>query len=879
MSEIRKETQIDSEAPGEEQPPQLGRFDIKDTGIFETLLESSETDFLLYEISEKLSQGMKMQACTTQFLDELNVNGEADFYNWLASGFYHKYPWAVGLITQLAEKKSFAEHRFVKNEMQYQLSVFLLPKQEVSELVISLKIEQTLLEQEVSNLLKSLSNSTGKIGYYEIDHVNSQIKYTAPWMKFFGLENADSMILNSFLSKIHPEDIDQVKKDMRGIVLREFTEVKNLFRLLFDNGEQRWILNFHKMVPSISRGSLKSVGIHIDISNEMYLQHELKREHDFLYSIINLNPNYIFVKDTERRYAIANTALADLLQTDMEALIGMKEEGFINDQSYLSKSESSDQRVLEGKEEDFQIEFHLPATGEKRYLHFIKKPVYSDFGKIIGLLGVATDVSENVILHNELKLTGKHYKDLFEHNGLGIITLNGKNQIVNANPTVIKMLGYTREEITHRNIIDLLHPQDFISNSKFLSNAKTYGYQQSLERRFITKNGAEVDFNVSVSCIYNEDDNDFNILMVVDDVSALKKDVYEYVTENKMKYDVFELIDAAVIHINQDGKLIEKVKIPYQLFNNISLNSLEEWLTQEESDYVKAFLKGNEFLIKFTTKLFGAEYEITCKRLNREEGFLLIKSLEDEQKAKDEYNEKISSALKKNKELEEYIGRHLQFETLTNIASHDLKEPIRTIGSFAEIFRKRYTPQMGTEANELMDYIIKSSKKLNEVVNGILSISKIETHAEKQVINAKPLLLAAQRQNEDLIQEKHAEIKINIGDNVLINVDKMKVEQLFYQLMNNAIKFNDKEIPKLTVTYVEGIKHHEFIFEDNGIGIDSEYKDTIFTLFKKLHTHSEYSGIGVGLSICKKIAEQHGGNISVESNMGIGSTFKIMLLK
>ncbi|MFK8101446.1 MAG: ATP-binding protein [Saprospiraceae bacterium] len=228
----------------------------------------------------------------------------------------------------------------------------------------------------------------------------------------------------------------------------------------------------------------------------------------------------------------------------------------------------------------------------------------------------------------------------------------------------------------------------------------------------------------------------------------------------------------------------------------------------------------------------------------------------------------------KNEELKKYISSNLQLENFAYFASHDLQTPLRSIISFTQLLMRKLAGKLSQEEQECMDFIISSSKNMRNLINDLLSYSRINTTDIKIVTVDLPKLLEQLFvELNSLITEQKATITLH-DIPTTIQADPTKIHQLFQNLITNAIKFSKAEkVPEISISCSQQKEHWEFTVKDNGIGIDPAYQQKIFLLFKRLHGNTDYEGTGIGLAMVKKIVDQHGGDIRVESNLGKGSAF------
>ncbi len=234
----------------------------------------------------------------------------------------------------------------------------------------------------------------------------------------------------------------------------------------------------------------------------------------------------------------------------------------------------------------------------------------------------------------------------------------------------------------------------------------------------------------------------------------------------------------------------------------------------------------------------------------------------------------------KNKQLHKYIDSNLQLENFAYIASHDLREPLRTIGNFVQLLDRRYGDKIDGAGKEYMKFIVDGVQNMNMLIDDLLTYSRVNTeeHYIEPIDVQKVLFLVIHTLGTNIKEQKAV---INIGDiPSSIIASKTKVKQLFQNLITNSIKFRRKDVPCIVnITGREDDDFWYFSVSDNGIGIKQEFFEKIFLLFKKLHSRYDYQGTGMGLAICKRIVEQHAGEISVESVFGEGTTFHFSIGK
>jgi len=211
------------------------------------------------------------------------------------------------------------------------------------------------------------------------------------------------------------------------------------------------------------------------------------------------------------------------------------------------------------------------------------------------------------------------------------------------------------------------------------------------------------------------------------------------------------------------------------------------------------------------------------------------------------------------------------------IASHDLQEPLRTIKNFIHLYEEEYGDNLNEEAKSYFDFIIKASNRMSKLIHGLLLYSKIGSSASFSKNDINQLIEEAKENLNTLLEERN--VIIEVADLPTIDVYKIEMVQLFQNLIQNAIKFCPNKQPLIQIGYKELPNEYEFFVSDNGIGMDQKDIQKIFNMFARLHSEKEYAGQGIGLAFCKKIAELHGGKITVESQLNKGTSFYITISK
>jgi PAS domain S-box-containing protein len=558
--------------------------------------------------------------------------------------------------------------------------------------------------------------------------------------------------------RIIPIDITarQIEYNSKPAVLlhvRDISERKaaeNLLKSAFQELEVR-VQNRTKDLEKLNRKLKK------EIEDRKHFEKELQKQQSYLRTIIDTDPNMIFVKDAEGRFVMVNQAVANIYNTSVEDLIGKDNAHFNKKDEELISFHEQDKKVITTQQPVVIPEDKVtnPKTGETRFYQTIKVPISFDENQSVShILGVSTDITDLIEAREEAAEVRDLYREIARNiPNSAIYLVNGDYKYILAEGPDVEFFGLPKHYLEGRTIFEALD-QDTLNWLKPIYDKALQGDSEQLE--FTYKNR---HFNLSALPIF----------------------------DNR-------------------GKILYAMV----LFSNVTT------------------LKTSQIKLE----------------------------------------ERAAQLVRSNEDLEKFAY----------VASHDLQEPLRSVASYVQLLQNRYQSQLDEEADEFIGFAIDGVKRMQMLIQDLLSYSRISfKEAPYQECNLNNVVKAVQRNLEETVTKRGA--KIICSDLPTLPADNSQMLQLMQNMVENAIKFCREKEPIVKINSKDLGDEWEISIEDNGIGIEDEFLDKIFVIFQRLHSRSDYDGTGIGLAICKKIVERHKGNIRVESQKGIGTTFYFTLPK
>ena len=491
--------------------------------------------------------------------------------------------------------------------------------------------------------------------------------------------------------------------------------------------------------------------------------------------------------------------------------------------------------------------------------------------------------TEEALRHSE-----ERYRAVIEQAAEGIYLVDAETKrVLDANPEFHRLLGYASEEVVGMKIYDFVaHDRESIDRNIRLAleeRSHTVG-----ERRYRRKDGSLVDVVSSGSAISYGGREVISIL--IRDITE-RKEAERRLREAETRFrTLVEQIPAItyVEAVDYEERSTNLLYVSPQIEAMFGY-SPEEWMEDpqlfprllhpEDRERVLAEderTEGTGEPFRMEYRQFTRDGRMVWLRdeavlVRDEEGIPLfwqgvMFDITEQKHSEEELTELVEELRRSNAELEQFAY----------VASHDLQEPLRMVSSYTQLLGRRYKGKLDSDADEFIGYAVDGANRMQILINDLLQYSRVGTRGKPFSPTDMDAVVEAARANLRVaIEESGAEVSADSLPTVM--GDQSQLVQLFQNLISNAIKFHSEETPRVHVGAERRGGYWIFSVRDNGIGIEEQYLERIFVIFQRLHARKEYSGTGIGLAVCKKIVERHGGKIRVESEPARGSTFYFTL--
>jgi len=498
------------------------------------------------------------------------------------------------------------------------------------------------------------------------------------------------------------------------------------------------------------------------------------------------------------------------------------------------------------------------------------------------------DISVRRAAETNLAQMEGRYRGLLEAAPDAMVVVNVAGEIVLLNVRAEKEFGYKRDELIGqkvKNIIPVGFAERIIADgTRSAAEALAQQIGTGIELIGRRKDGSEFPIEIMLSPL--ESPEGILVTAAIRDISV-RRTAETSLAQMEGRYrGLLEAAPDAMVVVNVAGEIVllnvraekefgyNRNELVGQKVKNIIPEGFAERLIADgERSAAEALAQQIGTGIELSgRRKNGSEFpiEIMLSPLESPDGILVTAAIRDisvRKAAEADLLQKIDELNVSNEELGKFAY----------IASHDLQEPLRMVASYTQLLSRRYKGKLDAEADEFIAFAVDGANRMQRLIQDLLSYSRVGTKGQELLdTSSEEALQRALVNLRAAVEESGAVVTHDPLPTVL--ADGMQLIQLFQNLIGNAIKYQKPGVPRVHISASRnGAKQWKFSVKDNGLGIEPQYFEKIFGMFQRLHKREEFAGTGIGLAICKKIADRHGGCISVESEPGQGSTFSFAL--
>jgi PAS domain S-box-containing protein len=620
--------------------------------------------------------------------------------------------------------------------------------------------------------------------------------------------------------------------------------------------------------------------------------------HPNCHSVLHSIPDAVISLDKDGYILYVNPATASLFNFSEKELVGQPFHLLYQNDGIKSEYELEQARK---KREFSGYGWRQKREGERFWAEYRICAIYEQ-RELAGYTCLLSDASGKKKAELELLKREERFRlmvDAVKDYAIFLLDVNGHISTWNEGAQRIK--GYTADEIIGKHFSIFYTAEDLQSRKpeRELNIALATGKYEEEGWR-IKKNGSLFWANIVITALFNDENKLIGFSKVTRDLTERRKydesmrqseERYRSLVEQVTDYGIFMMDDKGrIVSWNEGASRINGYKADEIIGKYFSIFYPEEDIIsnkpRHELEVAKTHGKYEEegWRLRKDGSRFWASVVITAiyntegihigySKVTRD----LTQRKESEKALRDAYDRYRMLAGELKMANDELSEANSELEQFTSIVSHDLQEPIRTIKSFLQLIEIKLNEG---ELDNLKTYINKSitaANRMRELIQNLLHYSQIgKMEVSQQMVNVNDLINEAIQNLKMAVENSKAEIAIQNEVETVFG-DPVQLVQLIQNLLSNALKFTTNEYPKITIRSWMEKDHVKFAVTDNGIGIAPGDLGKVFEIFRRLHTKKEYAGTGIGLAICKKIVDRHGGEIWPESEPGKGTTFYFTL--
>jgi len=520
--------------------------------------------------------------------------------------------------------------------------------------------------------------------------------------------------------------------------------------------------------------------------------------------------------------------------------------------------------------------------GSEFPIEMMLSPLQSEEGILV--TAAIRDITARRDAEKHLAQMEARYRGLLEAAPDAMVVSSANGEIVLLNLQAEKQFGYQRDELVGQQVKNII-PEGFAERliadgTRTAAEALAQQIGTGIELVGRRKDGSEFPIEIMLSPLQSAEG--ILVTAAIRDITV-RRDAERHLAQMEGRYrGLLEAAPDAMVLVNQGGEIVlvnaqAKNQFGYRRGELLG-RQVNTIIPEGFSELIGAALRSEEPRAHAGVELIGRHkdgsdfpIEIMLSPLDSAEGMLATVAI------RDITTRKLAEALLL-RTVRELNRSNEELEQFAYIASHDLQEPLRMVASYTQLLSKRYKGKLDADADEFIGFAVDGANRMQRLIQDLLAYSRIGTTGQAlQELSSEDALTRAMGNLQGAIEDSGAQVTHDPLP--AVEADQGQLIQLFQNLVGNAVKYHAPDVaPRVHISSVRDENARRwFSVKDNGLGIEPKYFDKIFGMFQRLHKREEFAGTGIGLAICKKIVERHGGTITVESQLGVGSTFRFAL--
>jgi PAS domain S-box-containing protein len=530
------------------------------------------------------------------------------------------------------------------------------------------------------------------------------------------------------------------------------------------------------------------------------------------------------------------------------------------------------ERVCGGERASLQFDI-IGLAGYRRHVETHAAPLAHSDGSTVQL-GVTRDISER----KRAEKTALLLRAIVDSSDDAIISKDLNGIITSWNKSAERIFGYTAAEAVGEPVATLLIPADRQDEERnILAKLRNGERVDHFETKRKRKDGTLLDISLTISPVRDPSGRIIGASKIARDITGRK----QVERAALLLSAIVDSSDDVIISKDLDGIITSWNRSAERIFGYTAAEAVGQRVAtllvpadrQDEEPNILGKLRNGERVDHFETKRRRKDgtlldVSLTISPIRDPSGRIvgaskIARDITDQIRSRQDLREANDSLTRSNADLEQFAYS----------ASHDLQEPLRMVSAYSEMLRKKFGNQLGATGDEYIGFVVEGANRMEQLLRDLRAYThtSIVNEGPAPVVSPETAIERTMTTLKPAIDQSGADITVDPLPPVRMH--SFQLEQLFQNIISNAIRYRGSDRPRIHVGAAPEGDAWRFFIQDNGIGIDPEYKEQIFGIFKRLHTTSEYPGTGMGLAICQRIVERAGGRIWVESQPGRGSTF------